>query len=38
MMETMDNLLVFGLVGFVFQFFGALALFATAAEDKVTDE
>ena len=29
-METMDNILMFGLVGFVFQFLGAAALFAAA--------
>lgn len=31
MIETMDNLLMFSLVGFVFQIFGAVALFAAAA-------
>ena len=30
MMETMDNLLMFSLVGFVFQFLGAAALLAAA--------
>ena len=34
----MDDFLIFSAIAYVVQLFGALALFAAAAEDKVTDE
>jgi hypothetical protein len=34
----MNDFLIFGALAYVFQLFGAVALFAAAAQDKVTDE